>query len=86
MLSSPIFPCTILSVTIFRKCGGDMQIGYTSVHSCVDCTPLYVDLTGHVLVYEESTKALEFNLSEELETLMTAIYKKMRERGQAREG
>jgi len=99
---------------------GGMQIGYATVGSPVNCTPLYADLpggvcncphwgylfegaltarypngeyedetaragevyyfpAGHVLIYEEATKALEFNPPEELETLMTAVYKKMRE-------
>ena len=38
---------------------------------------------GHVLIYEAPTKALEFNPPEELETLMTAVYKRMRELGLA---
>jgi hypothetical protein len=42
---------------------------------------VYYFPAGHVLIYEEPTKALEFNPPEELETLMTAIYKKMRELG-----
>jgi hypothetical protein len=36
---------------------------------------------GHVLIYLEATKALEFNPPEELETLMEAIYTKMKELG-----
>jgi len=47
---------------------------------------VYYFPAGHVLIYEEPTKALEFNPPEELETLMTAIYKKMRELGLAANG
>lgn len=46
---------------------------------------VYYFPAGHVLIYEAPTKALEFNPPEELETLMTAVYKKMRElRGAAK--
>ena len=103
---------------------GGLQIGYTTVPTAVDCTPLYADMpggvcncphwgyifegaltahypngeheddtaragdvyyfpAGHVLIYEEATKALEFNPPEELEVLMEAVYKKMRELGLA---
>jgi hypothetical protein len=41
---------------------------------------------GHVLVYEEPTKALEVNPPEQLEAVMTAVYRKMRELGLAGEG
>lgn len=41
---------------------------------------------GHVLVYEEPTKALELNPPEDLEALMKAIYRKMRELGLATKG
>jgi len=47
---------------------------------------VYYFPAGHVLIYEEPTKALEFNTPEELEELMTAIYKKMRELGRAYNG
>ena len=33
----------------------------------------------HILIYDEPTKALEFNPPEELETVMTAVYKKLEE-------
>jgi hypothetical protein len=39
---------------------------------------VYYFPAGHVLIYEAPTKALEFNPPAELETLMTAVYKKMR--------
>jgi hypothetical protein len=40
---------------------------------------VYYFPAGHVLIYKEPTKALEFNPPEELETVMTAVYKKIRE-------
>src|SRR4029453_8985547 len=42
---------------------------------------VYYFPAGHVLVYEEPTRALEVNPPEELETIMQAVYRKMRELG-----
>jgi len=47
---------------------------------------VYYFPAGHVLAYEEPTKCLEMNPPEELETVMKAVYRKMRELGLADEG